>query len=323
MNSKFNLRPGAFTLILLLASCPIIVAQSAPTQRLAQAFALEKEGEPIPAITELRTLLGSGTLDAAATAKAWNIIGLAYQDEGDIPSSRHAYETALNILKDLPGNTRDFAMALDDLGVLFVASGQFEDADRITKKALTLYLKIEDHDGIARASSNLAAIAFEQKNSTKGSRYLDRAIKEAAMATGFDDDDRAAIASLQGWQAQLNADYSRSIKSYRQALSLWKLHGEGHPYVGWGYLLLGDAEAAAGKFTVALDDMKQGVAILNRALGPQNPRYLLGELAYSQVLDAAGSHSEAAQIKATAEPLLQAIYRKQCAECTVSAASFR
>lgn len=323
MNSKFNPRPGILPLILLLASCPVMVAQTATPQRLAHAFALEKEGRRAPAIAELRTLLDSGTLDAPGTAKAWNILGLAYQDEGDFPSSRHAYEMSLNIFKTLQENTRDYAMVLDDLGELLVASRQFEDADKITKKALALYLKLEDHGGIARASCNLAAIAFNQKHIAKGSKYLDRAVKEAALATGLDNDDRAAIASLQGWQAQLNADYPRSIKSYRQALDLWKLHGGEHPYVGWGYLLLGDAEAAAGEFTVSVDDMKQGIAILDRALGPQNPRYLMAELAYSQVLDAAGSHAEAAQIKASAEPLLQAIYRKQCAGCTVSVASWR
>jgi hypothetical protein len=68
--------------------------------------------------------------------------------------------------------------------------------------------------------------------------------------------------------------------------------------------------------------MRQGSAILDRTLSRQNPRYLVAEIAYSRILDATGSHAEAAQIKAAAEPLLKDIYRRQCAGCTVSATAF-
>jgi tetratricopeptide (TPR) repeat protein len=156
-----------------------------------------------------------------------------------------------------------------------------------------------------------------------GSHYLERAVKEARAANDLDDDDRAAIASLQGWEALFHDDFTVGVARYRQALDFWKRrHGEEHPYTGWGHLLLGDANAAAGQLTTALEEMRQGIAILDRTLGRQNPRFLLAEIAYSRVLDATGSHSEAAQMKATAEPLLQDIYRRQCAGCTVSAAAF-
>jgi hypothetical protein len=91
---------------------------------------------------------------------------------------------------------------------------------------------------------------------------------EARAANDLDDDDRAAIASLQGWQAQFDGDYTVGVARYRQALDLWRrLHGEEHSYTGWGHLLLGDAEAAAGQLTTALREIRQSVAILDRALG--------------------------------------------------------
>jgi hypothetical protein len=115
-----------------------------------------------------------------------------------------------------------------------------------------------------------------------------------------------------------------SVALYRQALDLWiKLHGEEHPYTGWGHLLLGDAESESGQLTDALVEIRRSIAILGRALGRQNSRYLMAEIAYSRVLDATGSHAEAAQIKAAAEPLLQEFYRRQCAGCTMSASAFR
>jgi len=295
-----------------------------PTQQLAQAFVLEKEGKPALVIAELRPLLDSDSLDTAGAGKAWNILGLAYRDQGEFSMSRHAFEESLHILERLPDNLRDYAMALDDFGGLYLATAQYEPAEKLKTKALDLYEKIDDHGGMVRASCDLAAIAFGQKKGGSGSNYLRRAVKEERTAKDLDDDDRAAIASLQGWEALFHGDFVVGVARYRQALELWrKLHGEQHPYTGWGHLLLGDADAAAGEWDAALGEVRQSISILDHALGRQNPRYLLAEMAYSRVLDATGSHSEAAQIKAVAEPLLADIYRRQCAGCSISAAAFR
>jgi tetratricopeptide (TPR) repeat protein len=323
MNTKINLRPGVLPAILLMFTVYPLLAQMTPAQRLAQAFVLEKEGKPASAIAELRALLDSQALDTLSTGKAWNILGLAYEDQGESPLSRHAYEESLRILESLPDNIRHYAMALDDFGGLYMATGQFEAADKMRAKALGIYEKVEDHGGIARASCDLATIAFSQNKVATGSRYLARAVKEARAANRLDDDDRATIASLQGWQAQFDGDFTMSVARYRQALDLWRRrHGEEHPFTGWGHLLLGDAQFEAGQLTTALGEIRQGVAVLDRTLSGQNPHYLIAELAYSRILDATGSHAEAARIKATSESLLKDVNRKQCAGCTISAAAF-
>jgi tetratricopeptide (TPR) repeat protein len=225
--------------------------------------------------------LDSNSLDTPGSGKAWNILGLAYEDLGEFTLSQHAYEESLRILEGLPDNIRDYAMAL-------------------RTKALGLYEKV-----------------------ARGSNYLERAVKEARLANDMDDDDRIAIASLQGWKAQLDGDFAMSVVRYRQALDLSRrFHGEEHPFTGWDYLLLGTAHAEAGQLTTALEEMRHGVAVLDRTLSHENPRYLVAEIAYSRVLDATGSHAEAARIKSTAEPLLKDVNQRQCTGCTISAAAF-
>src|SRR5258708_9889561 len=126
MNAKFGTRPGVLAAILLLfTACPLL-AQITPAQRLTDAFALQMEGKPAPAIVELRALLNSSSLDALGSGKAWNILGLAYEDMGEFALSQRAYEESLRILQDLPDNIRDFAMSLDDFGGLELATGQLE-----------------------------------------------------------------------------------------------------------------------------------------------------------------------------------------------------
>ena len=151
MNTKFNTRPPVWSAFLLLFTvCPLL-SQMTPTQRLTEAYSLEKEGKPTPAISELQELLDSKSLDTVSTGKAWNILGLAYDDQGNFPFAQRAFEESLHILENLPDNIQDYAMALDDFGGLYVATGQFEVADKLRTKALGLYEKVGDHpEGIAR-----------------------------------------------------------------------------------------------------------------------------------------------------------------------------
>lgn len=316
--------PAAVAATFLFVNPVTLPAQTTPAERLTHAYALERNGHPAAAIPELESLLNAKLLDDASTAKAWNVLANAWQDQEDFPDARHAYEQSVQIYNTLPNKVSDRAMVLDDFGQLYVSTRQFDMAARLETQALHLYEQAGDHAGIARAASHLAGTALSQGNVARGSKFLKRAAKEAKLASDLTDDDRAAIASLQGWQAQLNGNLAASIISYEHALALAKKqHGEENPATGWSFVLLGNATAAAGQWTDALDDMRNGLAILDRTMGPQTQHYLIAKLAYSRVLDGAGFHAEARAIKAQAQPLLQALSREQCQGCTVTAAAFR
>jgi tetratricopeptide (TPR) repeat protein len=311
------------TLLSLFIACPLL-AQATPEEKLTHAYTLEREGQPAQAIVELQALLDAKSLDAPNTGKAWNILGLAYEDQGNYGDSQHAYERSIRTFEGLPDHIKDYAMALDDFGGLYLATGQTELAVRLRQKALDLYEKISYHAGITRASSNLAGIAFTRQKTNEGRRYLERAIQEAKLANDLDDEDLAAIASMQGWLAHLDGDLATSVSRYRQSLDLLiKRHGEEHPFAGWGYMLLGRAHAEAGQLTKALAEVNQGRAILGRTLDNQNPKYLTAEIAYSDVLDATGAHLEAAQIRTSAERQLKEGLSHRCNNCTISAAAFQ
>jgi tetratricopeptide (TPR) repeat protein len=323
MKTKFIIVLGVLSAMLLSITGYPLLAQALPEQQLRQALVLEKKNKPAPAIAVLKTLLDSHTLDVPHTGKAWNILGLAYEDLGKFSLSQHAFEESIRILKRDP-NTTNYAMALNDFGGMYLATGQLEIAQKMKVKALAQYEKADDRGGIVRASYDLAEIAFGRGKVPEGNQYLEHALNEARSATDLDEDDWAAIASLQGWQAEVNGDHTISIARYNQALDLWrKLHGEEHPDTGWGLVLLGAANAEGGNSNEGLAEMKQGVGVLGRTLGKNNVRYLSVEVTYARLLDKEGFHAEAAQVKAATEPTLQEAYREQCVGCTVSAAAFR
>ena len=315
-------RGAVATLISVFLVYPLS-AQGMP-ERLTHAYALEREGKPAQAIDELQALLNAKYLDASGTGKAWNVLGLAYQDEGDYIDSQHAYERSVQMFGSLPDNAEDYAMVLNDFGGLYVETSQPKLAFKLREKALRLYEKMADHAGMTRVSTNLAGLAFTQKKIDEGRAYLERATREAGIANDLDDDDRAAVASMQGWLAQLNRDLPMSVSKYRESLELLiKRHGEEHPVVGWGYMLLGNAYEKIGDLTAALGEMNRGRSILSRTMDSQNPKYLTAELAYSRILDATGAHLEAVRIKTDAERRLKEEYSHRCSNCTISAAVFQ
>jgi len=293
-------------------------------EQLAQALALERDGRAEQAIAALRALLDSQSLDPHGRGQAWDILGLTYRDLGNFADAQHAFEQSIHILERSPNNTRDYAMALDNFGGLLLAMGQSDAADRMKRKALRIYEKTNDHTGIAIASSDLAGLAFSQGRVRRGRKYLKRARKEAQLASDLDDDDLAAISSMQGWLALLDRDVAATVAAYQHSLDLWRTrHGEEHPSTGWGYVLFGNAKAQAGELSSALADMQKGLAILDRTRGRQDARYWKAEVACSIVLDRTGARTEAARMRTDAERELQDLRRGQCSACTVSVAALR
>jgi tetratricopeptide (TPR) repeat protein len=114
----------AYPLVLIaVVAARLLSAQTDPQQDLAKAFARERDGRTAQAIVDVQALLNSNSLSALGAGKAGNILGLAYEDEGNFPRAQQAYEQSIRILEKLPSNIRDYAMALDGLGGLYLANG--------------------------------------------------------------------------------------------------------------------------------------------------------------------------------------------------------
>jgi tetratricopeptide (TPR) repeat protein len=186
--------------------------------------------------------------------------------------------------------------------------------------ALKEYEGLSDHADIARSSATLASLEINRGHRREGKKYLSRALQEAGLASGLDQDFYAAIWSAQGWLALLNKDTTTAISANAHAIELWRAaHGEQHMLTGWGYMLLGKSYAQAGQNDKALEQMRKGLNILDQAVGSSDPKYLAAQISYSQVLDQSGEHDEAVRVKNSAQQALKRLSRDACADCTVSA----
>jgi hypothetical protein len=88
--------------------------------------------------------------------------------------------------------------------------------------------------------------------------------------------------------------------------------------VVWGYIVLGKAYSEAGEMQLALESIRPGFAILDRSLGPDNPSFLYAEIAYSQVLEKAGTRNPAILLRARAEHTLADVRGRRCNRISVA-----
>jgi tetratricopeptide (TPR) repeat protein len=310
-----------------LAAYTGMAAQKNPTpsqvnseQRLGRLTELEQKGRYAEVTEPLAELIRANALNERESGRAQLLLGIAYHQQGALTQAQSAYEKALHILSHTPEGAVDHASALDNFARLSLDTGHPDTALRMETDALKEYEGLPDHADIARSCATLASLEINRGHRREGKEYLSRALHEAGLASGLDQDFYAAVSSAQGWLALLNKDTTTAISAYAHAIELWRdAHGEQHMLTGWGYMLLGKSYAQAGQNDKALEQMRKGLNILDQAVGSSDPKYLAAQISYSQVLDQSGEHDEAVRVKSSAQQALKRLSRDACADCTVSA----
>lgn len=296
-----------------------VSAQEDPRQQLSHAFQLDWQGEFTQVIEIAQPLTTTETLTRLERGRSWMVLAHAYQQEGRFQDATTAYEQSLHLLEN---DKADYAGALNAFATLYRDMGQYQAAVRMQEKALHLYERDDNHGAAAVTCESLADLKLSQKHVTEGRRYLARALKEATRTTDLDNDYFATLSSTQAWLAELDGNATAAISGYQRSLALLRqLHGEQHHLVGWSLMRLGKAYAEAGDLRNASDNMSKGLSILGQTAGRYSATYLVAELAYAQVLDASGEHSQALSLRHQAESLLNNLYGNQCADCRISVAA--
>jgi tetratricopeptide (TPR) repeat protein len=263
-------------------------------------------------------------LSGLELARACITLAVAYEGEGEFVDARNTFERALHILEHDSEHSTDYAAALDNYAGLYNNVGQQDIAGQMWLKALHLRQQNSDHSGVTRSFTNLAGLALAQNWVREARKYLKQATEEAKLAHDLIDDDFAVLYETEGWLALVEGHASTAVTKYGRSLEIVKrTRGEQHWLAGWDYMLRGKAYAQSGDKEKALADMGKGLSILERTLGDRNPKYFAAQLAYSEALDSAGSHAEAAQVNEAAQRAIKAFYREQCIGCTINVAAFR
>jgi tetratricopeptide (TPR) repeat protein len=299
-------------------------AQESPQEQFKKIELLEQQGQLTKLISLIPALISSNSLDRRETGGAWIILGVAYQETGDFVQSQSAYERAIQTFSHEQADKTEYATALSHLGGLYCDMNKPEIAIRLEKKALGIYQDQKLQDAQARSYANLAGLEIYANHRRASKQYLSRATQEAALAGNLGDDFFASLFSIRGWLSEKDGDWKDAVSALEQALVFWKrIHGEDHELTGWGYVLLGVAYAHAGNEIVSVNNLRTGIAILGHTVGVNSPKYLLGEIAYSHMLERSGQLTEGRRLQIAATQGLVNLYQHACTDCRISASALR
>jgi tetratricopeptide (TPR) repeat protein len=300
-----------------------LLAQGDPQEQFHEACVFEKQGEFDKAINVAKELTDSGQARGVLPGRAWILLGVVYTQQGRIAEAQNAFERSLRIL-DGPQYVTDYASALQSYGWLYNDTGRITIAGQMWRKVLQLRQQAGDHAGICRSLTSLAGLALTQGRVRDAKKYLQGAAQEAKLTRDLTDDDLAIGYETQAWLMLAEGHPGAAVADYGRSLELSKrIHGERHWLTGWDYMLRGKAYSESGDADQALADMREGLSILDGALGRRNPRYFAAQIAYSKALGRAGLGAQAAEWRAAGEQAQKDFYRSQCVGCTINVAAFR
>jgi tetratricopeptide (TPR) repeat protein len=310
-------------LLTVLLAGSQVVAQGDRQEQFHEACVFEKQGQFDKAINLAKGLIDSGQSSGGELGRAWILLGVVYTQQGRFAEAQNAFERSLRIL-DGPQFITDYADALQSYGWLYNDTGQIAIAGQMWKKALQLRQQFGDHAGVSRSLTSLAGLALARDRVREAKKYLQSAAEQAKLTPDLTDDDLAIGYGTQAWLALAEGHPAAAVADYERSLELSKrIHGERHWLTGWGYMLRGKAYSESGNVGQAFTDMREGLSILDQALGRKNPRYFAAQIAYSKALDRAGLSAQAAQWRAAGEQAEKDFYRSQCVGCTINVAAFR
>lgn len=312
----------AFAFILFLASAFLCLADDGSfPSTINRALALDKAGKATEAIDLLEPLLQGGREPANQRDRgvARAVAAKAYQDAGDFDKAQRYYEDALAILSTTAGTIGDQASTLDNFGSLYKDKSQFAQAQSLREKALDLYKSKGDHAGSAVVFNNLTEMALEQNRLKEAEKYLASAVAEMKAAPTLPAEDQAALYTNKGTLSLLNGERGDARDSYRKAIELWtNAFGPDHYWVGLGYVLIAQSDAAFGYYDVAERDVQKGMQILQEALGRSSRNYALAQVVEARILKASGDTGRAHMEEVSAKRSLQVMQNQHCNGCTVN-----
>lgn len=104
--------------------------------------------------------------DAGAREKsvAISLRGLAYRLQQDYPAALAAYREVLELRRTLAAESKDVAIALNDLAAVERRTGDHAAAEGDYREALRIAEKIKYRDGVATYTGNLAELALDRQD---------------------------------------------------------------------------------------------------------------------------------------------------------------
>ena len=120
---------------------------------------------------------------ARETATAIQLRGNGHLLERNYPAALAAYRETLNLYRNLAVESKNVALTLNNVAAVEQHTGDYTSAERDYSEALRIAKKINDHEGVATYTGNLAGLALELKQ-WRSAEHWAREARPLAEAVG-------------------------------------------------------------------------------------------------------------------------------------------
>ena len=181
----------------------------------------------------------------------------------------------------------NLATALNNLAALYIAQGNYADAEQLLKRSLAIQEKAlgPDHPNVAQTLNFLAELYRTQGRYADAEPLYKRALASWEKALGPDDPNVAAVLNNLALLAQSKGQYADAEPLFKRSLTIYeKSFGSNHPTVARPLNNLATLYYYQGRYVDAEGLFKRVLTIQEKALGSDHPDFAqsLNNLAFLQ-----------------------------------------
>ena len=209
------------------------------------------------------------------TAKAYNCLGIVYDNLGDYDEALKYYNKALKIDKEVFGEEHPYtAMSYLNIGGTYYKLGEYNDALKHYNKALKIKKEVFGQKHISTASCylNMGMVYDDLGEYYNALKYHNKAIEIYKEVLEENNLNIATYYNSIGIVYQNLKKYDKALESHNKALEIREeVLGEKHPYTAMSYNNIGTLYMNIEDYDKALKCYDRALKINEKALGEKHP----------------------------------------------------
>lgn len=240
--------------------------------------------------------LGSRSTDVAASL---DLLGWILHEEGHSREGGALIDSSVSTWRATGADPAGLSRALNDLGVVRDAAGDYDGADTLYTEALELRRARfgEGHRAVATTASNLSVIRYRKGDYAEAVRAASEALAAMRKAEGPDQQRSIIIQNNLAAMRVALGDYAGAEAEYRDLLAREeRIQGPDHPTTLRVLSALATTLGDEGKWAEAEPLYRRALAAQERSLGPDHPQVAMTLTHLGQALVGLGRQADARPI---------------------------
>ena len=200
-----------------------------------------------------------------ASAKGYNLQGVARKNLGDYPGAMACYQKCLAIYERI-GDKKGIAGSLNNIGLIYREQGRNDQALEHYMRSLSIFEGIGDKHGLGNSLNNIGSIYTDQRNYPRALEYFERGTviqkevgNEKALANGLGN-----IGVVHGEQG----DTARALEYFEKSIAIREAIGDQNG-IAVNLNNIGVISGALGNFSRAMQNHERSL-MMREELGDKS-----------------------------------------------------